>query len=454
MGNDEEKVFPADPRLSKDGFQDQKKETSTEERSNSPEVRMLESSIDPAKGIGSDEQPESVVIHHSPELHGFRRIVLNFTPSWFIITMSTGVVSILTHQLPYNGRWLGIISLIFFALNVALFLTFTLISCIRYTIYPQLIPRVLRHPHQSLFLATFPIGLVTIIIMIVLVCVPAWGRGMATFAWVLWWIASVLSLTTCTHLTWVIMTNRRNELSEMTALYFIPIVAVVAAAAAGGLVAREIPDVHHQLWTLIISYILWGVGTPLSWVILTLYFLRMTIHEPVKREVIVSLLLPIGPLGLSGFSIISFGKLAMRLFPAVHAVPHAADAGRIFYLIGVLAGLILWGFAITWFLVAIIMIATSGGFSFNMGWWGFIFPVGVFTLLTITLGEEMESRFFKILSCVFTGMLVVAWLIIAAGTLRNSLTGKMFFSPCLGTDLFQKENKQITIGRGKRKETV
>ena len=98
------------------------------------------------------------------------------------------------------------------------------------------------------------------------------------------------------------MSNRRSELEEMTALYLIPIVAVVIAATSGGLVAGAIPNKEHQLWTLVISYIFWGIGSPLSWIILTLYFLRLTIYKPLKREVIVSLLLPIGPLGLSGFS--------------------------------------------------------------------------------------------------------------------------------------------------------
>lgn len=97
------------------------------------------------------------------------------------------------------------------------------------------------------------------------------------------------------------MSNRRSELAEMTALYLIPIVAVVIAATSGGLVAGAIPNQKHQLWTLVISYIFWGLGSPLSWIILTLYFLRMTVHKPLQREVIVSLLLPIGPLGLSGF---------------------------------------------------------------------------------------------------------------------------------------------------------
>jgi len=117
--------------------------------------------------------------------------------------MSTGVISIQLHQLPYNGHWLGIVSDIFFVLNLTLFLLFTLITFLRYLLYPRLFLVVLRHPHQSLFLATFPVGLATLVNMTVLVCVPAWGQGMAILAWVLWWIISVLALTTCFHLTWV-----------------------------------------------------------------------------------------------------------------------------------------------------------------------------------------------------------------------------------------------------------
>lgn len=122
---------------------------------------------------------------------------------WFMITMSTGIVSILLHQLPYNSHWLQIISVIFFVLNICLFVLLTFISCLRYTLYPHIFPAVLRHPHQSLFLATFPVGLATLINMIALVCAPVWGHGMATFAWVLWWMDSLLALTTCLHLTYV-----------------------------------------------------------------------------------------------------------------------------------------------------------------------------------------------------------------------------------------------------------
>lgn len=117
--------------------------------------------------------------------------------------MSTGALSIMLHQIPFHAHWLDIVSEIVFVLNIILFLLFALISVLRYTMYPELFLAVLRHPHQSLFLATFPVGLATLINMIVLVCVHPWGRGMAIFAWILWWIDSVLAVIACFHLTWV-----------------------------------------------------------------------------------------------------------------------------------------------------------------------------------------------------------------------------------------------------------
>ena len=91
--------------------------------------------------------------------------------------MGTGIVSILLHNLPYNGVWLYWISVGLFALNVTLFCLFLLISILRYSIYPEIWHAMVRHPAQSLFLGTFPMGLATIVNMTVFVCVPAWGGG-------------------------------------------------------------------------------------------------------------------------------------------------------------------------------------------------------------------------------------------------------------------------------------
>lgn len=80
-------------------------------------------------------------------------------------------------------------------------------------------------------------------------------------------------------------------------------------------------------------------------------------------------------------SIVVLGKVARHLFPITHTLPKVAWAGDMFYVTGCLIGLVLWGFAIVWLVIAIFMIISSGGFPFNMGWWGFIFPVGQSSLL-------------------------------------------------------------------------
>lgn len=63
---------------------------------------------------------------------------------------------------------------------------------------------MIRHPKQSLFLGTFPMGLATIVNMVVFVCVPAWGPWTITFAWALWWFDAVIAVTICLSLPFIL----------------------------------------------------------------------------------------------------------------------------------------------------------------------------------------------------------------------------------------------------------
>ena len=118
--------------------------------------------------------------------------------------MGTGIVSILLHNLPYNGVWLYWISVVIFALNVLLFGVGCIISILRYTLYPEIFAVMITHPIQSMFIGTFPMGLATIINMIVLVCAPAWGDWTRYFAWGLWIFDAVISVTTALSLPFIL----------------------------------------------------------------------------------------------------------------------------------------------------------------------------------------------------------------------------------------------------------
>ena len=66
-----------------------------------------------------------------------------------------------------------------------------------------------------------------------------------------------------------------------------------------------------------------------------------------------------------------------------------------------------------------------------MGWWGFTFPLGVYTVSTVTLGEELPSAFFRILGTVFSVAITLLWMVVSIETIRGVWSGRVLVAPCL-----------------------
>jgi tellurite resistance protein TehA-like permease len=67
------------------------------------------------------------------------------------------------------------------------------------------------------------------------------------------------------------------------------------------MVADILPNPQHALWTVIVSYVLWAIGLPLALMVMVIYLQRLTLHKIPPKAVIVSVFLPLGPLGQGGF---------------------------------------------------------------------------------------------------------------------------------------------------------
>lgn len=195
--------------------------------------------------------------------------------------------------------------------------------------------------------------------------------------------------------------------------------------------AGVIPSDNEKLITVIVSYVLWATGVPLAMCVITLYLLRLTTDSMPPKAVIVSSFLPLGPLGQGSFGIMQLGKIASEVFPRQHTLPAVQHAGEILYVMGFLIGIIMWGFGLIWLTFAAATILDCKKFPFNMGWWGFTFPLGVFTVATTTLGTELPSAFYRILGTIFSITVTLLWIVVAAGTLFKAYTGELFVAPCL-----------------------
>lgn len=371
-----------------------------------------------------------------------RRITMHFTPSWFSVNMGTGITSILLHQLPYQFNGLGIISNLVFGLNVLLFLLFLVISIARYIIWPQLFWIMLFHPTQSLFLGTFAMGMATIITMCAISAAPAWGPGFVTFTWTLWWINAVLSLCICIGLPFIQFTRHVQSLDKITAVWFLPVVTTIVCSATGGLVADLLAAPHAKL-TLIVCWVLWGTGFGMTFLLMSLYYARQAIYKIPPAQLIVSTFLPLGPCGQGAFALLQLASVLYKLSVEHQVALGSATAidaetakimATAIYAVSVPVALVIWGLGLVWLVLAVSSLLDLwlvSKLTFNLGWWGFTFPLGVFATAAIKFGSVLDSRAFRVLGTVLALVEVVLWMFISTMTLKRALSGAIFFSPCL-----------------------
>lgn len=184
---------------------------------------------------------------------------------------------------------------------------------------------------------------------------------------------------------------------------------------------------------------MWGLSVPFAMSVLVIYYQRLALHKLPPREIIVSSFLPIGPLGMGGYTIMYLGSVSRTVFPQVDFFHDLTIAGDVFFINGVFIALIMWGFGLLWFCFALASCHKLRPFPFNMGWSGFTFPMGVFSVCTIEFGVQMPSLFFKVLVTIFSAAVIVLWCIVMAGTVRGAIDGRLFHAPCLA-NLPKKED--------------
>ena len=244
-------------------------------------------------------------------------------------------------------------------------------------------------------------------------------------------------------------TNRQN-LDRITAVQLLPIAASIVAAGTGARVAEHLPDPDNALGTLIASYIMWGISTPLAMTVLVIYYTRLALHKLPPREIVVSSFLPLGPLGMGGYAIMYLGRVARPVFRQTGFLADIPVAGDIFFVVGIFIALIMWAFGLTWLCFALASIYKSRPFPFNMGWWGFTFPLGVMALSTMEFGRIFPSLFFKVLGTIFAVAVIVLWCVVATGTAKGAWSGRLFNAPCL-KNLPRREDGQVHTEAQKEK---
>ena len=375
----------------------------------------------------------ALMARHRPlaQLDHPRDMIRQFTPNWFAATMGTGILALILPQTPGAGPLLHAVGEYLWMFNIGLFLLFSVLYAARWVLFWDEARRIFSHSIVSMFIGTIPMGLATIINGFLYFGVPRWGEDMVVVAHVLWWIDVALSISCGVLIPYFMFTRQAHGIEKMTAIWLLPIVAAEVAATSGGLLVPHLADANAQFVTLITSYVLWAYSVPLAFGVLTILFLRLALHRLPPDSMAASSWLSLGPIGTGSLGMVVLGSDA----PAVLAAHGLGGLGTVASGIGTIAGLLLWGVGLWWLLLAVLITLRyfRGGIPFNLGWWGYTFPLGVYTVATLRLGAALDIGLLSAFGTLLVLVLSLMWTFVAARTLHGGWKGHLFVSPCIAS---------------------
>ncbi len=355
-----------------------------------------------------------------------REVIRQFTPNWFAATMGTGILAL---ALPMAHPGLARLGEALWLFNIDLFVLFSLLYAARWLLFFDEARRVFGHSTVSMFFGTIPMGLATIINGFLLFGVARWGQGLVPFVEALWWLDVAMALACGVSIPFMMFTRQEHSIDQMTAVWLLPVVAAEVAAVSGSQLAAHLPDVHAQFVVMITSYVLWAFSVPVAFGILTILMLRMALHKLPHENMAASSWLALGPISTAALGMLLLGGEAQEIF----AANGLSTAGDVAAGIGLICGITLWGFGLWWLMLAVLITLRylRDGIPFNLGWWGFTFPLGVFALTTLKLGAVLKLDFFNVTGAALVAVLAVLWLIVMSKTVRGAYRGELFVSPCI-----------------------
>ena len=355
-------------------------------------------------------------------------VMRQFTPNWFAVTMGTGIVALDLAGLPveFTGRmaaaealWLG---------AGGLYLLFSVLFIGRLVLFSETVKPMLRHPVQSMFLGAIPMGLVPAINGCLIFGGDLFGTAALPLAHALWWLDVVLAAGVALLVPYLMLIHQEHVSERITPVWLLPIVGPEVTAASGGLLAPHLGPDAAQL-VVGTGYVLWAISVPLAFSIVTIVFQRYALHKLPPTDMAASFWLILGPIGTGSLGLLTLGQAAPAAF-ANTVLSGAADMARNG---GLLGGVLLWGAGAWWLLVAVMVTWRywRQGMGFNLGWWGFTFPLGVYTAATLWLARLTGFFPLALIGIALTLALGLIWVVVAWHTARGMWHGHLFRAPCL-----------------------
>ena len=356
--------------------------------------------------------------------------IRQFTPNWFAANMGTGVVALVL------GHFDGVPLLyqtgeVLWALNALGFCIFASLFALRWLLHYEGARQIMAHPVMSMSLGCIPMALATIANGFVVFGPIHLGSMAYGIAHYLWWLEAGLAVSVGLLVPMFMFTRQVHSPAQMTGVWLLPVVAAEVTAISGALLLPHLPHLPQaeQAGVLLSCLVLWSCSVPLALGMVAVLFIRMILHKLPDVGTAASCWLALGPIATGALGMMLFSQGAATALAGTPLAASGEVIGAVFLVMGVL----LWGYGLWW--VGLAALITTRYFMahvpFNLGWWAYVFPTGVFTLATLELGAMWDSMALGLLGGAMALAVGVVWLLVSLRTMLGFWRGSLFHAPCL-----------------------
>lgn len=346
------------------------------------------------------------------------------SPNWFVAVMGTGIIAVAADHLPYRPPGTAAVAAGIWALAAALLVLLGVATALHWRWFPATArghgrDATMRHFYGAPAMALLTVGAGALLVGGRLIG----QRAAVDLDWTLWVAGTLFGLATAAGAPLRGFLGCDARAGEAFGGWLMPVVPPMVSASTGALLLPDAVAGQPRLDLLVCCYALFGMSLVASLVIITLIWQRLTFHDLGEARTVPTLWIVLGPLGQS--------VTAANLLGAAAHVAVPGPLAAVLHAFGFLYGVPTLGFALLWMAIAVRITWRTAATSmpFALSWWSFTFPVGTCVTGAASLAALTGSVMVAALAMALFGLLVSAWLVVAARTLRGAWRGELLQAP-------------------------
>lgn len=335
----------------------------------------------------------------TPPTGSVPRAIATLDPGWFAWVMASGIVSIGADLLGYR-----VLSRVVLGFTVAAGAVLAVAYLTRFVRYGSWVRQSLRDPTTAMAYFTVVAGLDVLAARL-----ASGGHTLVTLG--LGSAAALIWVVLTYGLPWSIVASaQRPVLGEINGTWLVWVVATQSLSIVAADLAPAAPSEGFREALPDVAVCLWGVGVMLYLILIVIIFLRLLLVEVTPEE-----------MGPAYWIAMGATAISVRAAAGILDLDASSSTSLIREMHPFLVGLsvVLWAFG-TWWIPLLVAfgiwryVIRGYTWAFEPRLWNIVFPLGMYTVASYTLGQAAHLDFMTSVARVWVFVGVVAWVAVTA----------------------------------------